>query len=190
MNKLKYTIPGQMLLLVKSHLSTAVLFLILFLFTFSMTAGTGIGSIIYASVGILGYFLSIYSTAGSYVSCDKMPSSKLSPHPAKGFILPVILTAVSLVIILFYKLAWAYGSNGTSVTEIWSFIANALMLIWVAPYQPFVGLSAGNITTIGYLIILVLPYIASGLGYLATYKGFDLSEKVRNIAYEKKNNDK
>lgn len=189
MNKLKLSIPGQMLLILKTHFSTAVLFMVLFLLTFSLSSGTGIGSIIFSIAGTLGYFLSIYSEAYSCVSADKSPASKLSVHPAKGFILPLILTLVTGIIILFYKLAWTYGSTGENVSEIWSVVVNVITLLWFSPYQAFLGISHGHINLIGYLIIFILPYIASGLGYFAGCKGFDLGEKIRSIAYEKKDKD-
>lgn len=188
MKNLRYSIMGQMLLMVKAHLEIALIFMIFFLFTIRMLEG--IGNIIFGIVGTLGYFLAIYSAAGTAHTNDKRSISPLTPKPAKGFILPAFLTLLSIVLILLYKIAWTYGSNGTNVTEIWSLIFNIIFLFWVAPYQPFLGVAHGHIEPQGYLIILLLPIIASAFGYLASFKGFDLSEKVRSIAYEKKEKNK
>lgn len=188
MNKLKFSVPGQMLLMVRTHFTTAVVFMLLFLFTASMQVG--IGNLIFGIIGIIGYFLSIYSAAGSSYLCDKMDSSPLTPKPAKGLILPLFLLLANVVIILMYKAAWTYGSDGKSMTEIWSLIFNIISLLWVAPYQPLLGMEHGVIELQGYLIIFILPFVASALGYFAAYKGFDLNEKVHSIAYEKKKEDK
>lgn len=184
MNKLKFSVFGQMLLMVKSHFTTAVLFMIIFLLMTSMMQG--IGGIIFGILGVIGYFLTIYSAAVASQKSDRLPSSPLTPKPLKGFILPLLLIALNLLIVLLYKAAWAYASSGGTLQEPWSLIANIIALLWVAPYQPILGMASGHIELHGYIIIFVLPVVASGLGYLAEYKGFDLSEKLRGIAYEKK----
>ena len=86
MKKLKYSVKGQMLLMAKAHLETAILFMILFLFTIRMRQG--VGNVIFGIVGILGYFLAIYSAAGTAHTNDERSISPLSPKAAKGFILP------------------------------------------------------------------------------------------------------
>lgn len=184
MNKLKFSIPGQMLLMIKNHFTVSVVFMIFFLMTASMQKG--LFNIIFGIFGFLGYFLSIYSYSGSAFQSDKMSASPLSPNPVKGLWLPAFLTIANVIIILLYKLAWAQGSDGQSMTEIWSLILNIVSLLWVAPYQPLLGMAFGHIELMGYIIIFATPFIASFLGYLAAYKGFDLSAKVHGLAYEKK----
>ncbi len=184
MNKLKYSIPGQMLLMIKNHFTTSVVFMILFLMTASMQ--NGFGGIIFGVVGFLGYFLSIYAYSGSALKDDKRTVSPLTPKPLKGLFLPAFLTIVNVVVILLYKLAWLAGSDGKSMTEIWSLILNIISLLWVSPYQPLLGMAYGHIELHGYLIIFITPFVASALGYFAAYKGFDLSAKVHSFAYEKK----
>ena len=115
-----------------------------------------------------------------------MTVSPLTPKPLKGLLLPAFLTIANVIVILLYKLAWIAGSDGKSTTEIWSLILNIISLLWVAPYQPLLGMAYGHIELQGYLIIFVTPFIASTLGYFAAYKGFDLSAKVHGFAYEKK----
>lgn len=184
MNKLKFSIPGQMLLMIKNHFTVSVVFMIFFLFTASMQSG--LFNTIFGIFGFLGYFLSIYSYSAAALRDDKMSASPLTPKPLKGLCLPAFLTIASIVIILLYKMAWAQGSDGQSMTTNWSFILNIVSLLWVAPYQPLLGMAFGHIELQGYLIIFITPFIASTLGYFAAYKGFDLSAKVHSFAYEKK----
>lgn len=184
MKNLKFSVPGQMLLMSKAHLSTAFLFLLFFLFTMSM-AGTA-KDIIFGVCGIVGYFLSIYSTAGSAYNDDKKTISPLTPKPAKGLVLPLILTIFSAICILLYKIAWTYGVAESGALELWAVPLNILALLWVAPYQPFLGMVKGSLSLCGYLIIFLTPFIASGLGYFAAFHNFDLNAKVHSLAYEKK----
>ena len=184
MNKLKYSISGQMLLMIKSHFTTSVVFMILFLMTTSMR--NGFGNMVFGVLGFLGYFLSIYAFSGTALRDDKLTVSPLTPKPLKGLFLPAFLTIVNVIVILLYKLAWAQGSDGESMTEIWSLILNIISLLWVAPYQPLLGMAFGHIELSGFIIIFITPFIASTLGYFAAYKGFDLSATVHSFAYEKK----
>ena len=184
MNKLKYSIPGQMLLMIKNHFGTSVVFMILFLMTASMR--NGFGNTVFGIVGFLGYFLSIYAYSETALRDDKRSVSPLTPNPLKGLLLPAFLTIVNVLVILLYKLAWSQGSDGHSMTEIWSLILNIISLLWVAPYEPLLGMAYGHIELQGYLIIFVTPFVSSLLGYFAAYKGFDLSAKIHSLAYEKK----
>ena len=188
MKKLKFSVPGQMLLMTKTHLTTAFLFILLFLFTISMQGKAR--DIIFGVCGTLGYFLSIYSTAGTAYLDDKKTVSPLTPQAAKGFILPLILTLFSILVVVLYKAAWTYGATETGFLETWALPFNILALLWTAPYQPFIGMANGSIALHGYLIIFLTPFIASGLGYYAAFRGFDLNAKIHGIAYEKKKDKK
>ena len=184
MKNLKFSVPGQMLLMAKAHLSTAFLFLVLFLLTMSM-AGK-IRDIIFGICGIIGYFLSIYSAAGTAHNDDKKTISPLTPKPAKGLILPLILTVFSVICILLYKLAWTHGITESGSLELWAVPLNVIALFWVAPYQPLLGMVQGSLSLCGYLIVFLTPIVASGLGYFASFHNFDLNAKIHSLAYEKK----
>lgn len=184
MKKLKYSVPGQMVLMIKTHFTTAVVFMILFLMTASMQKG--IINTIFGIIGLLGYFLSIYAYSETAHKNDKLTVSPLTPKPLKGLLLPAFLIIANIIVILLYKLAWTAGSDGKSMTEIWSLILNIISLLWVSPYEPLLGMAHGHIELKGYLIIFLTPIIASTLGYLAAYHNFDLSAKVHGFAYEKK----
>ena len=98
MNKLKFSVPGQMLLMLRTHFTTAVVFMILFLMTASMQGS--FGNVVFGVVGILGYFLSIYASASSSFINDKMEISPLTPKPAKGFMLPLFVIAANILVVL------------------------------------------------------------------------------------------
>ena len=176
-----------MFLMLRTHFTTAVIFMVLFLMTTSMRGD--FGNKVFGTIGFLGYFLAIYAAAGSYHLNDKMDASPLTPKPAKGFLLPLFVIVANLIIVLLYKMAWTFGSDGQSMTAAWSLIINIVSLLWVSPYQPLLGMAYGAIEPIGYLIIFATPIIASALGYFASYKGFDLSAKVNGLIYEKKKNE-
>ncbi len=184
MKKLKFSVPGQMLLMAKTHLTTAFLFLLLFLLTISMAGKAR--DIIFGICGLIGYFLSIYSAASTAYLDDKKTISPLTPKPAKGLILPLMLTVFSLICLLLYKFAWTHGITESGSLELWAIPLNVLALLWVAPYQPFLGMVQGSLSLCGYLIVFLTPFVASGLGYFAAFHDFDLNAKVHSLAYEKK----
>lgn len=184
MKKMKYTVWGQMLSVVVAHATTAFIFM----FICFITAGlwTGIAAKIFSAVGCLCYFMAIYNSGVNCAQADKRSISPLTPYPAKGTILPVILLAVNILIIVLYKYAWSAGGDGEFLRKGWAMLLNMLSVIWTSPYENLLGMEKGVLEIQGYFILCVLPFIATGAGYFAEYKDFDLFAKLSKLAYERK----
>ncbi|MBO5059836.1 MAG: hypothetical protein J6C82_02845 [Clostridia bacterium] len=182
--KLKYTIFGQILHTLTSHAGIAVMFAFLWLIMIAVWT-TKIGGYAFGIIGILTYFLAIYNAGCDAALDDKKPYSPLTPKPAKGLILPVLLTAVNILFIVLYKCSWAFGSTDGYIKEVWAIIGNILSILWFSMYKTFLGMERGHFELQGYLIILILPFIASALGYFAGYNGYDIYGKLNSLAYEK-----
>ena len=71
-----------------------------------------------------------------------------------------------------------------------AWIDNFLFIIWSFPFSAFIKLSDGIMSSFGYVLVAVLPFLASFAGYFAGYKDFDLQSKLLGAVYEKKNNGK
>ena len=181
---MKYTIPGQMLSVVGAHAATAFIFF----FIWIMTAGMwqGVAGKIFSVVGCLCYLVAIYNSGVVCAQSDKRTISPLKAYPAKGLVLPVILLIINIAIILAYKYAWSAGGNGEYLVRGWAVCVNVLSIFWTAAYENIIGMEKGVLELQGYLILCVLPFVATGAGYFAGYKGYDIFDKINAIAYEKK----
>lgn len=187
MNKLKfrYTLPGQLCTPLKNHATTTLFFSLMWFMTINLwTSRTG--QIIFSSLGLLVYFLAIYGAG--YETCldDKKPYSCHSPKWYRGIYLPIFLTIVNVLVIIIYKCSWAFGTTDGYISNGWALTGNILAVLWYAPYKGLLGMNQGHFELQGYLIIILLPYIATFLGYLAGYKNFDIYAKLNSFAYEKK----
>ncbi len=186
MKKMKYTIWGQMLSVVGAHAVTAYIFM----FIWFITAGLweGVAGKIFSAVGLVCYLVAIYNSGVTCAQTDKRAISPLSPYPAKGLILPAILLAVNIVVILIYKLAWSAGGDGEFLQKGWAIFLNVLTVFWTSAYENILGMEKGVLEIQGYFILCILPFAATGAGYFAGYKDFDLFAKLGNLAYEKREN--
>ncbi len=181
--KFKYTLTAQILRMVRKHATTALMFSLIWLALISIWA-TAAGSYIFAAIGFIGYFLSIYNEAFNSATDDKKPYSPLTPKPYKGIYLPVLLTAVNIILIIIYKCSWAFGSSDGAITNAWGLAGNVISVLWFSMYKALLGMDKGHFELQGYLIIVFLPYIASLTGYFAGYKGYDIYDKLNGIVYE------
>ena len=183
MKKLKYTIPGQMLSIAGAHIITSFIFFFIWL----VTAGVweGIAGKIFSLVGLICYLISIYNASVNCAQADKRTVSPLTPHPWKGFVLPIFLLVFNALIVFMYKYAWSVAGDGEFLRQGWAVFLNMLAVFWTAAYENLLGMTRGALSAGGYFIIFVLPIAATAGGYFAGFKGFDLFAKISGIAYEK-----
>lgn len=184
MKKMKYTIWGQLLSVVGAHAATAFIFMFIWLITAGLWEG--FAGKIFSCVGCVCYFVAIYNSGVTCAQNDKRSISPLKAYPAKGLTLPVILLFVNVVVILLYKYAWSTGGDGEFLRKGWAVLLNMLSVFWTAPYENILGMEKGTLEIQGYFILCILPFIATGIGYFAGYRDFDLLAKIGNLAYEKK----
>lgn len=172
--------------LVKTHITIA---LVTFLFGMLIFAGVithSVGSKIFSLITTIMYFFGIYNASFEIAVRDKKSYTDEKPYPLKGLVLPVLLFIVSIVLYLLYLMAWKLMTINGALFSPAGIINNFLFIIWSFPFNGFIHLADGVMTWYGYIIVAVVPFIASFCGYLAGYKGFDLYGKFTNLIYEKK----
>lgn len=182
---MKYTWHGQFLSVIVTHIEAAVLFFIVWLISIAAT-GTRVGGLIYSSVSAVFYAVMMYSAGYSAEKSDKKSYTKLTPIPYKGAVIALGLMLVNFLVGFLYKLSWTLGGNTEELTNLWAAAGNIFGIFWFSPYVNLLGMDKGNISGCGYAIIFFLHTAACFLGYLAGYKNFDLSAKLRFLVYEKK----
>ena len=187
--KMKYTIPGQVLSIITTHIQAAFLFFFVWLLAISITSGKTAG-LIYSIISSLFYFMMIYSASYTVVKNDKKSYTKLTPIPYKGALISLGLLLVNIIVLVIYHLSWQFGSNAEGLTNGWALAGNIFGLFWFAPYMNLLGMENGHIALHGYAIILLLHPIACFLGYFAGYKNFDISTKFKFLVYDQKKDKK
>lgn len=182
---LKYSIKGQVVSVILEHLRASTIFFVAWILTIRITSSV-IGGIVYSVIATFFYLTLMYSAGYQALKNDKKSYSPLTPKKYKGALLSLGLLALSILIVIAYLIAWRVAGDGENLITLWAVAVNVLYLFWYSPFVGFLGTQKGTISMLGYIIIFVLPTASCFLGYFAGYKGFDISEKLRTLIYEKK----
>ncbi len=177
----------QILRLIKTHTYVAFFTFVFGMLFLASIVTTKTGGFIFSLLATLIYFFAIYNTSFDICKQDKKSYTKTMPHKLKGLVLPVGVLAVSILLYLLYIISWNFISIGKELISVTAWINNILFIMWSFMYNSFINLYQGNMSLFGYIIIAVLPFVASALGYYAGYVDFDINEKFLKMVYEKKN---
>lgn len=177
----------QILRLIKTHTYVAFFAFIFGMLFLASVVTTKTGGLVFSLITTIVYFFAIYNTSFDICKQDKKSYTKTTPYKLKGLILPIGVLCVSILLYVLYIVSWNFISIEKELIGITAWINNILFIIWSFMYNGFINLYQGTMSAFGYVIIAVLPFIASGLGYYAGYVDFDISEKFIKLVYEKKN---
>ncbi len=183
----KYLPPKQMLQIIKSHAVATI-----FIFIFAMLAAGAIyGKYaillnIFTVITLFIYFSFIYGEAFNIAKKDKKNYTDEEPYLLKGFLLPIGLTIITILLYVLYYVVWRYMSVNGALTSMVAWTLNMPYIIWTYAFNDLIGLEKGIMSWYGYIIVVFTPVIFSGIGYIAGLKGFDIKEKLSKYIYEKK----
>lgn len=178
----------QMLEIIKSH--AVVAFCLFFLGLFAETAvyRPNIGMIVFMIFKLLIYFFVIYADTYKIAKHDKKSYTKEEPYFYKGFLLPIGLIIITVLLYIVYYLVWKHMTVDGSFVSIAPRLLNLAFIIWSYPCKEVIGLKEGFIEWYGFIILIILPVIISGIGYFAGLKEFDINSLISKIVYEEKDN--
>lgn len=178
----------QMLGIIKSHAAVAFCLFLLGLFAESVVYGPKLGMVIFILIELLVYFAVIYANAYKVATHDKKSYTKEKPYFYKGFLLPIGLSIISVLLYIVYYLVWKYMTVDGSFVSILPRLLNLVFIIWSYPFKAIIGLKEGFIEWYEFIILIILPVIISGIGYFAGLKEFDINSFISKIVYEEKGN--
>ncbi|MGN1115816.1 MAG: hypothetical protein ACI4TH_04545 [Candidatus Ornithomonoglobus sp.] len=182
---------GYMLL---HHLTTVLIIIVFEAIAFWYFLDKTIGRQVVAVIFTIVYGLALYSYARKLAAWDNKPYTPLKPELKWGFLWGLAISASVGIFLIIYKLDWhffaAIDENGVPyLTSLWAIGINMLFYIWTGPYFGFVESQGGGIAVYGQILMLVVPMIATTLGYKAGVKNFDLIEKLDSLTLEKNTED-
>lgn len=181
----KYSIKGQIISVILTHLEMVFIFFAVWLMAISVTTSE-IGSVIYSVAAIFFYSIMMYSVCYSQARNDKKSYSPLTPMKYKGILLCLGVLVISIMAIFGYIFVWRTQSDGESLVKLWAISINVFYMFWFSPFINFLSDKKGAISILGYVMMFVPTALSCFLGYLAGYKDFDISSKMKFLVYEKK----
>ena len=182
---MKYSIKGQIISVILSHLKAVFLFFIVWTIDIAVIS-LKIGGAIYTVTSTILYFIIMYSACYSQAKNDKKSYSPLTPKKYKGILLSMGVLVMSIFVVFGYIFVWQKASDGENLINLWAVAVNIFYLFWFSPFISFLGKQKGTIAITEYAIAFIIPIASCFLGYLAGYKNFDIAEKMRFLVYEKK----
>ncbi len=177
----KYISIKELLIMIKTHLITSFIFTFFGTILISFSNGY-ISKYIFSLICIFIYMLSLYTRAEEIARYDKKSYTEKFSYPLKGLLLPIGILAVWVILFILYFVSWKYDI----ITYSSGFINNLLFVIWNYMYKGFLSFNNGSFNYYYMILVVLVPFTASGLGYLAGYRNFDLSKRVVKLVYEEK----
>ncbi len=142
---------------------------------YQFVLGYDVTSQIFAGIFTVVYGFTIYSYARKLSLFDNKSYTPLKPSVKYGFLWGALIALSVALFIVLYLTTFGKGIFGVVMTII--------SYIWLAPYCGFINI--GSISVWYILIMLIVPILASTLGYIAGNKKFDIVEKIDSLTFEK-----
>ena len=134
-------------------------------------------------VALIVYGLVMAATAKGIADRDLLLQDKKYIFPAKGLVLASAVVLLNILIFLSVKLSWWLGApNALKLTF------QFLFFFLTIPYNYFLNIAGASIKGAGVILMVIIPLLSMGAGYLAGYKKWDIFEKLDKIAFENKKN--
>ncbi len=176
----------QILSLTGTHLLANITIGIVGLVFIAAALTNPVGKIIWGIAAIIIYATVIYSKSWQIAHDDAKPHTETELHAFKGAILPLGTLILSVILLLGYMLAWKGLSIDGELASATAYIYNIAYIMSTFAFNSFLGLTRGGANLSGHILMFILPFIASTLGYIAGMKGINISEKLLPMIYEKK----
>lgn len=180
----KYINIHELWTMIKAHLTTSLIFTFFGTILVSFSNGTT-SKYLFSLICIAIYMLTLYTRAEEIARYDKKSYTEKFSYPLKGVVLPIGILGVWVLLFILYSVSWKYDIISYNS----GFINNLLFVIWNYMYKGFLNFTNGSFNYYYIILIVLVPITASGLGYLAGLKNFDLSKKVVKMVYEEKKED-
>lgn len=173
----------QVFKIIKAHFAASILIFIFALMLSGALYGENkIPLVIFSVISILMYFLLLYTEAYGIARQDNKRYTAEEPYMLKGFLLSIGVVILTIVLYVIYYFMQKYMPAASIPT----LISGTVYIVWTYPFNEIIGLSKGVMAWYGYIIVVFVPVLLSGLGYIAGLKNFDISEKLSKFIYEKK----
>ncbi len=141
---------------------------------------------VFSVVFTLFYFSVIYRRAWDCASRDKKTYTSTSPYLLKGAVLAIGVFILNILLWIAYVFAWNFLTIDGSLATLTGILYNVLYIFDTFMYTGFINLSNGSMPLYAHIIIILVPTIASALGYIAGLREFLITEKLMPFIYEKR----
>lgn len=130
-------------------------------------------------------FAMLYIYSKKFAVLDNKPYTPIKPSKVKGALFGAAISAVTVLLMIMFKLIWTVFSNENGLVGVFPSVLNFIFYYWTFPYNGIMGLSRGVYTMYSAAVMLVMPVAATTVGYIFGCRKIEISEKIEEFMYEK-----
>lgn len=179
------TRPYQFWYMIKRYLAgvtiSAVVEFLLFLGSYSNDIFRAVSGVLFSAFG----FLIVYDSSALLAKYDMKSYTPLKYDLKYAPFWGIAISLINLAWFAVFKMNWYFGASDGALSNPVSVFVNILFYIWNAPYMAFIIVSPKTIPWIVAAVSVVSPIAASILGYISGKNDFAISDKLRNLMFEK-----
>ena len=139
-------------------------------------------------VFITVYFGIVYSRSHKFATRDKKDYTKTKPSLLKGVLFGVVISLTYAAFLIIYALIWKFAGENGVLNSVPAWIYSLVFWFYTIPYSGIMGLAHGKMMWYSQALMLIVPVLATTLGYFAGLNGFNLMDKMAGAIYEKPEN--
>lgn len=188
-DSMKITVPYQIWITILTHIEAAGIAFVFQTVAFWYFIGKGVFKPILGIIFTLIYAGFIYHVVRKLAIRDYKSYTPLKPSVFKGVMLGVILSLITALLFVSWKLVWMYSSTDGSLNGAFATIINLVFTYWTFPFFGIMGTYGDKITIVGQIVMFAVPIIASTAGYLSAKYNIDLADMFQRSVYEKPEDD-
>ncbi len=184
-DSMKITVPYQIWMTVLTHIEAAGIAFVFQTVAFWYFIGKGAFKPILGIIFTIIYAGFIYHIVRKMAVKDYKSYTPLKPSAVKGVMFGVILSLITLLLYIGWKLLWMYSSTDGSLNGAFATVYNFVFTYWTFPFFGLMNTDAGHISVIGQIVMFAVPIAAASAGYLSAKYNIDLVDKFQRSVYEK-----
>ncbi len=189
MKSAEITLKKQILSVFWTHLYVMIISVIFGFGAFWWFLAQHTWKIVYSVIFMTIYFCALYTKAHTVAAHDLKGYAQTKSYPAKGIVMGGIISASTFVFWILYRIVWSMSGAG-GLLGVWKSLYNGFFLCYTFIYNGIMSPYKGGMFWYAHIVIYALPPIAAGLGYFASYKKFNIYEKLLPFMYERGKNEK
>ena len=156
------------------------MFFVLFAFL-AWSVGNSPAQEIISAIAMLFYACVVYVKANEIAMYDGKSYTKLNHDIKKPFLWALIIIAITYILYFMFALIWEGGAHAPAwIRGTITFLFN----FWTMPYFGIAGAARGQIMWYSHIFFVLVPVLATVLGYISGMKKLYIGKYLKKIVYK------
>ena len=182
---IKITRKYQFGYMILKHITAVFFILLIELLIFGQLLTMNVVKYIMSAMFILFYAGALYTSSNTLASKDMKPYTPLNADIKFGFLWGITISVSIAIVYILYRINWAVFAVDGSMVSLAPILYNVFYMFWTSPYFGLCSSEGGIVPYYAVAIMLILPPVATTLGYYTAIKKIYLTDKLIAFMHEK-----